>query len=82
MRKRAEKLSSPEKSTPFDLLWHRLKVLASTQAIYEQNLNLPQNVRMANICLVQNDILALEKKIHRYIKKIQRTEDVLKGDAP
>ena len=46
----------------FDPLWFRARQLQGAKAIYENNPNLPANVRMANAQLVQNDIIAIQKK--------------------
>ncbi len=48
-----------------DLLWQRLRMLENTEALYEQNPNLPSNVRIANVQLVQNDVSALKKKLKK-----------------
>ena len=48
-----------------DLLWHRLRKLENTKALYEQSPNLPLNVRMANVQLVQNDIATFKKKLKK-----------------
>jgi len=53
---------------PFDQRWYQLRQLENTKILYEQNLNLPANVRMANVQLVQNDIIALEKKLKKRTK--------------
>ncbi len=53
---------------PFDQRRHQLRRLENTKILYEQNLNLPVNVRMANDQLVQNDIMALKKKTRKRSK--------------
>jgi hypothetical protein len=52
---------------PVDLLWFKLRQLENTKALYEQNQNLPPNVRMANVQIVQNDIAAFKKKLKKRI---------------
>lgn len=51
-----------------DILWYRLRRLENIKRLYEQNPNLPANVRMANVQLVQNDIIALKKKLKKRIR--------------
>ncbi len=53
------------KQKPVDPLWYRLRLLENTKTLYEQNPNLPANVKMANIQLVQNDIVAFKKKLKK-----------------
>ncbi len=62
MNEKIEKLLKRIDKKPFDPLWYRLRMLENTKALYEQNQNLPPNVRMANVQLVQNDIIALKKR--------------------
>lgn len=51
----------------FDPLWFKVRQLENTRALYEQNQNLPANVKMANIQLVQNDIVAFKKRLKKRI---------------
>jgi len=46
------------KEKPFDPFSYQLRMLENTKTHYEQNPNLPSNVRMANVQLVQNEISA------------------------
>lgn len=48
-----------------ELLKNRLKALENLKQLYEQNPNIAENVRVANIELVQNDIEALEKILYK-----------------
>ncbi|MCX5697357.1 MAG: hypothetical protein NTU54_05265 [Candidatus Omnitrophica bacterium] len=61
------KLLKRIKEKPVDPLCYGLRMLENTKALYEQNPNLPPNVRMANIQLVQNDIVAFKKKLKKRI---------------
>jgi len=65
MNKKIKKLLKRIDEKPFDPLWYRLRQLENTKTLYEQNQNLPANVRMANIQLVQNDIIALKKRLKK-----------------
>jgi hypothetical protein len=65
MNKKIKKILKRIDEKPFDPLWFRLRQLENTKALYEQNYNLPPNVRMANVQLVQNDIIALKKKLKK-----------------
>jgi len=65
MNKKIKKILKRIEERPINPLWFHLRRLESTKILYEQNPNLPQNVRMANAQLVQNDIIALEKKIKK-----------------
>ena len=51
-----------------DLLWYRLRILENTKTFYEQNPNLPPNVRRANVQLVQNDTAAFKKRLKKRIR--------------
>jgi hypothetical protein len=63
MNKKIKKILKRIKEKPFDPLWFQLRRLENMKRLYEQNPNLPPNVRMANIQLVQNDIIDLKKKL-------------------
>jgi len=63
-----KKLLKRIKEKPVDPLWFRLRQLENTKTLYEQNPNLPANVRMANIQLVQNDIAAFKKRLKKRIR--------------
>ncbi len=65
MNKKIKKLLKRIDKKPFDPSWYRLRQLENTKTLYEQNPNLPQNVRMANIQLVQNDIVAFKKRLKK-----------------
>ena len=65
MNKKLKKILKRIKQKPADPLWLRSRQLHGIKAIYENNPNLPANARMANVQLVQNDIIALEKKIEK-----------------
>ncbi len=65
MNMKNNKLLKRIKQKPIDPLWYQLRRLENTKILYEQNPNLPPNVRTANIQLVQNDIIALKKKLKR-----------------
>ncbi|MDO8662911.1 MAG: hypothetical protein Q7K98_06810 [Candidatus Omnitrophota bacterium] len=65
MNKKFQKLLKRIKQQPIDPLWLRSRQLHDIKAIYEGNPNLPPNVRMANAQLVQNDIIALHKKLKK-----------------
>lgn len=71
MNKKIKKILKCINQKPFDPLWHRLRQLENTRALYEQNPNLPPNVRMANIQLVQNEIVAFKKKLKKRIRIAQ-----------
>ncbi len=60
-----KKLLKRIKEKSFDPLWYRLRLLENTKTLYEQNPNLPPNVKMANIQLVQNDIVAFKKRLKK-----------------
>lgn len=62
MDKKLKKILKRIEQKPVDPLWIRLRQLENTKALYEQSLNLPPNVRMANVQLVQNDIIAIQKR--------------------
>lgn len=68
MNKKLKRSMKRIKQKPVDLLWLRSRQLHGIQAIYKNNPNLPANVRMANAQLVQNDIIALEKKRRKRTK--------------
>ena len=65
MNKKLKKILKRIEQRPVDPLWFRLRQLENTKALYEQNPNLPANVRMANVQLVQNDIIALKKRLKK-----------------
>ncbi|OGX18068.1 MAG: hypothetical protein A3K83_01770 [Omnitrophica WOR_2 bacterium RBG_13_44_8b] len=65
MNKKNKKLLKRIKEMPIDPLWYQMRRLENTKALYAQNYNLPQNVRMANVQLVQNDIIALKKRLKK-----------------
>ena len=62
MDKKFKKILKRIEQEPVDPLWIRLRQLENTKALYEQNPNLPLNVRMANAQLVQNDMIAIQKR--------------------
>ncbi len=68
MNKKLKKILKRWEEKPIDPLWLRSRQLHGIKAIYENNPNLPPNVRMANAQLVQNDIIALEKKRRKRTK--------------
>ncbi len=53
------------KQKPVDPLLYQVRLMENTKTLYEQNPNLPANVKMANIQLVQNDIVAFKKKLKK-----------------
>ena len=65
MNKKIKKLLKRIDKKPFDSSWYRLRQLENTKTLYEQNPNLPPNVRMANVQLVQNDIVAFKKRLKK-----------------
>ncbi|MBU4419244.1 MAG: hypothetical protein L6404_02225 [Candidatus Omnitrophica bacterium] len=65
MNKKFKKILKRIEQKPVDPLWFGLRQLENTKSLYEQNLNLPSNVRMANIQLVQNDIAAYKKRLKK-----------------
>lgn len=65
MNKKIKKLLKRQDEKPFNPLRYQLRALENTKILYEQNKNLPVNVRMANIQLVQNDIVALKKRLKK-----------------
>lgn len=65
MNKELKKILKRIKQKPVDPLWLRSRQLHGIKAIYENNPNLPANVRMASVQLVQNDIIALEKRLKK-----------------
>jgi len=65
MNKKLNKILKRIEQRPVDPLWFRLRQLENTKTLYEQNPNLPSNVRMANVQLVQNDIVAFKKKLKK-----------------
>lgn len=69
MNKKIREILKKIDKKSFDPLWFRVRQLENTKSLYEQNPNLPANVRMANVQLVQNDIIALEKKIKKRKKR-------------
>jgi len=62
MNKKLKKILKRIEKRPIDPLSFHLRRLESTKMLYEQNPNLPSNVRMANVQLVQNDIIAIQKR--------------------
>lgn len=68
MKKKIKKLLERIKQEPFDPLWYRLRRLENTRMLYEQNYTLPPHVRMANVQLVQNDIIALKKRLKKRLR--------------
>ena len=64
--KKLKKILKRIEQRPVDPLWLRLRQLENTKILYEQNQNLPSNVRMANVQLVQNEIIAFKKKLRKY----------------
>ena len=70
MNKKNKKLLKRIDEKSFDPLWYRIRQLENTRILYEQNPNLPPNVRMANVQLVQNDIIALKKKLKKRIRDL------------
>jgi hypothetical protein len=62
MNRKIKKILKRIDQKPFDLIWYRLRQLQGAKVIYESNTNLPSNVRMANVQLVQNDIIAIQKR--------------------
>ena len=68
MNKKLKKILKRIEQRPVDLLWFRLRQLENTKALYEQNPNLPANVRMANVQLVQNEIVAFKKRLKKRIR--------------
>ena len=71
MNKKLKKILKHIEQKPVDPLWFRLRQLENTKALYEQNPNLPPNVRTANVQLVQNDIVSFKKRL---MKRIRFTE--------
>jgi hypothetical protein len=71
MNKKIKKILKRIDQKPFDSLWHRLRQLEGTKTIYENNLNLPPNVRMANVQLVQNEIVAFKIRLKKRIRITQ-----------
>jgi len=71
MDKKDKKLLKRIKQMPIDPLWLELRMLANAKNLYEQNYNLQPNVRMANIQLVQNDIVALRRRIRKRKQKFK-----------
>lgn len=67
MNKSLKKILKRIEQRPVDPLWFRLRQLENTKALYEQNPNLPPNVRMANAQLAQNDIAAFKKRLKKRI---------------
>lgn len=65
MKKKNKKLLKRIDEKQLDPLWYRLRQLENTKMLYEQNYNLLANVRMANVQLVQNDIIALKKRLKK-----------------
>jgi len=62
MNKKLKKILKRIEKRPIDPLSFHLRRLESTKMFYEQNPNLPSNVRMANAQLVQNNIIAIQKR--------------------
>jgi len=62
MDKKLKKILKRIEKGPIDPLSFHLRRLESTKMLYEQNPNLPSNVRMVNVQLVQNDIIAIQKR--------------------
>jgi len=62
MNNKIKKILKRIDQKPVDPLWYRLRQLQGAKAIYENNPNLPSNVRMANVQLVQNDMIAIQKR--------------------
>lgn len=58
MKKKKDKKSAGQKL--IDSLQNRIKTLEAAKQHYEQNPTLTQNLKMANIELVQNDIETLK----------------------
>ena len=71
MNKKLKKILKRIEQKPVDPLWMRLRQLENTKALYEQNPNLPSNVRMANVQLVQNEIVAFKKRLKKRIRITQ-----------
>jgi len=67
VNKSLKKILKRIEQRPVDPLWFRLRQLENTKALYEQNPNLPPNVRMANAQLAQNDIAAFKKRLKKRI---------------
>jgi len=67
MNKKLKKILKRIEQRPVDPLWFRIRQLENTKALYEQDPNLPLNVRMANVQLVQNDIVAFKKRLKKRI---------------
>jgi len=65
MNKKIKKLLKRIDKKPINPLWYRLRQVENTKTLYEQNPNLPPNVRIANIQLVQNDIAAFKKRLKK-----------------
>lgn len=65
MKKKNKKLLKRIDEKQLDPLWYRLRQLENTKMLYEQNYNLLANVRMANVQLVQNDIIALKERLKK-----------------
>ncbi|MHB8131749.1 MAG: hypothetical protein ACYDEX_22470 [Mobilitalea sp.] len=71
MNKKLKKVLKRIEQRPIDPLWFRLRQLENTKALYEQNPNLPPNVRMANVQLVQNEIIDFKKRLKKRIRITQ-----------
>ena len=71
MNKKLKKILKRIEQKPVDPLWMRLRQLENTKALYEQNPNLPSNIRMANVQLVQNEIVAFKKRLKKRIRITQ-----------
>ncbi len=67
MSKNPKKILKRIEQRPIDLLWFQLRQLENTKTLYEQNTNLPSNVRMANVQLVQNDVAAFKKRLKKVL---------------
>lgn len=62
---------------PISLLHLRIMALETERQLYEQNPNLMNNLKMMNIALIQNDILALRNKL-RGVTNRRRHRHLLK----
>ncbi len=65
MKKKKDKKSTKQKL--IDLLQHRIRLLEIEKQNYEQNPTLLNNVKMANIEIIQNDIAALKETLSKII---------------